>query len=153
MKLIKDDEARPRLIHFDKCPLKRLELVVKLINDFLLQVLVTNDLPNLLLALLILHDNFLLILLILWVLHAVVPEIKSFSWLDNLAEPPTKVSIVYLRGLFDVFHLDQDLKDIEVEFRVATRSSNELREILSCYEPVIVLVKVQESLSDRDPIV
>ena len=115
---------------------------MELVNDLLLEVLVAYNLPNLLLSQLILHDNFLLIPLILRVLHAVMPEVEGFSWLDDLSEPSAKVCIVYLRSLLNVFHLNQNLEDVEVELRVAARASNKFCEIFSCDESVVILVEV-----------
>lgn len=115
---------------------------MELVNDLLLEVLVADYLPNLLLSQLILHDNLLLILLILRVLHAVMPEVEGLSWLDDLSEPPAKVRVVYLRSLLNVFHLYQYLEYVEVELRVAAGPSYKLREIFSCDEAVVVLVEV-----------
>lgn len=115
---------------------------MELVNDLLLEVLVADYLPNLLLSQLILHDNLLLILLILRVLHAVMPEVEGLSWLDDLSEPPAKVRVVYLRSLLNVFHLYQYLEYVEVELRVAAGPSYKFREIFSCDEAVVVLVEV-----------
>ena len=92
---------------------------MELVNDLLLKVLVADYLPNFLLPQLILHDNLLLILLILRVLHAVMSEVEGLSWLDDLSKPSAKVCVVYLRSLLHVFHLNQNLEDVEVELRVA----------------------------------
>ena len=115
---------------------------MELVNDLLLEVLVANYLPNLLLSQLILNDNLLLIPLILRVLHAVMPEVEGLSWLDDLAEPSAKVCVVYLRSLLNVFHLNQYLEDVEVELRVAAGSSDKFCEIFSCDESVVVLIEV-----------
>ena len=48
-----------------------------------------------------------------------MPEVEGLCWLDDLSEPSTKVRVVYLRSLLDVFHLNQNLEDVEVELRVA----------------------------------
>ncbi len=115
---------------------------MELVNDLLLEVLIADDLPNLFLSHLILHDNLLLIPLILWVLHAVMPKVEGLSWLDDLSEPSAKVCVVYLRSLLNVFHLNQYLEDVEVKLRVATGSSDKFCEIFSCNKAVVVLIEV-----------
>ena len=115
---------------------------MELVNDLLFEVLVADYLPNLLLSQLVLHDNFLLIPLILRVFHAIMPEVEGLCWLNDLSEPSTKVRVVYLRSLLNVFHLNQNLEDVEIELRVAAGPSDKFCEILSCDEAVVVLVEV-----------
>ena len=115
---------------------------MKLVNNLLLEVLVADYRPNLLLSQLILHDNLLLIPLILRVLHAVVPEVEGLSRLDDLSEPSAKVCVVNLRSLLNVFHLNQNLENVKVEFRVAAGPSYKFCEIFSCNESIVVLIEV-----------
>ena len=71
-----------------------------------------------------------------------MPEVEGLCWLDDLSEPSAKVCVVYLRSLLDVFHLNQNLEDVEVELRVAALTSDKFCEILSCDEAVVVLVEI-----------
>lgn len=131
-----------RFVHFYKCLLKRLVLLMQLINDSFLQILVTNDLPYLLLPLFILHHNFFRIFLILGIFHTIVPEIEGFGGLNDLAEPSREVCIIYLRGFLGVLHLDQHFQEVEIEFGATTGATNKFCEILGSYETVIILVEV-----------
>ena len=68
---------------------------------------------------LVLHYDFFLILLILWVLHAVMAEVKGLCGLNDLSEPSAEISVIYLRGFLRVLHFDQYLENVEIELRVS----------------------------------
>lgn len=109
-KVVKGDKACFGLIHLKEGFLKRFKLVMQFVDNLLLQVLVTYNLSYLLLSILILSHSLLLVPLILWVLHAIMPKIECLCWLYHLPEPLREVGIVNLRGLLEVFHFDEELQ-------------------------------------------
>ena len=108
---------------------------MKFINNLLLEVLIANNLSDPPLPDLILYYCLLLILLILWIFHAIMSEIESFSRLYDLPEPFGKVRVVDLLGLPRVFHFDKHLENIEIESRT---TSNQLSKVLYTDEPVVI---------------
>jgi hypothetical protein len=77
-------------------------------------------------------------------------EVKVLGRLNNLAEPLAEVCVIDFWWFLWVFHAYKELQLVEIETLWTT---DKWSEIFSRYETIIILIKVEEGFSHRDPVV